>query len=250
MSTLVTGATGKLGKSICSHLVSKGYELAISSRNLKALDELKQSIDKKSSKVEGFQCDLQDTLAVKDIANKLQKRGINITHIVNNARSKDTLKVGKNGTTDPEDFAGEFYYDVIVPYLITMQMASNGFHDLKSVVNISSMYGAVAPNKNLYNNFKTESPIQYGVSKAGLNHLTKELAVRLSPKVRVNGIIFGGFAGRTDQEFVKRYSNLCPQGRMLNVQEAGGPVEFLLNDTLSSSMTGENIVADGGWSIW
>ena len=45
--------------------------------------------------------------------------------------------------------------------------------ELKTIVNIGSMYGLVAPNPKLYEDFKKESPIQYGVSKAALVHLAK-----------------------------------------------------------------------------
>ena len=55
------------------------------------------------------------------------------------------------------------------------------------------MYGIVPPNPNLYKKGESGTPIHYGVAKAALIHLTKELAIRLSDKqVRVNSISYGG----------------------------------------------------------
>ena len=47
---------------------------------------------------------------------------------------------------------------------------------LKSIINISSIYGSVVPNLKLYKNPETESPIHYGISKAALEKMTKEMA--------------------------------------------------------------------------
>ena len=74
--------------------------------------------------------------------------------------------------------------------------------------------------------------------------------MRLAPRVRINCVAFGGFAGRTNNDFKERYGRMAPLGRMLTEEDAGGPVSFLLDDTASAAMTGHVLVADGGWSIW
>ena len=123
--------------------------------------------------------------------------------------------------------------------------------NLSSVVNISSMYGIVAPNKSLYVNKYKSSPIFYGVSKAAQIHLSKELAVRLAKyNIRVNSVSFGGVEGRVDQKFKKKYKILCPLGRMLKSNEIFEPIWFLSNNELSSGATGHNLIIDGGWTIW
>ena len=121
---------------------------------------------------------------------------------------------------------------------------------LESVVNIGSQYGVVAPNLNLYSEPIKDSPLHYGVAKAALGHLTKELAVRLAPQgIRVNCVAFGGVEGRVGDDFKKRYAELCPMGRMLNEADLAGPVDLLLSPS-SSAITGHTLIVDGGWSIW
>ena len=59
-------------------------------------------------------------------------------------------------------------------------MALAAVYDSKlgAVINIGSQYGLVAPNLSLYEDPERGSPLHYGVAKAALSHLTKELAVR------------------------------------------------------------------------
>ena len=75
-----------------------------------------------------------------------------------------------------------------------------------SIVNISSMYGEYAPDKNIYKGTKINNPAAYSVAKAGLNHMTKWLAVELGPKIRVNAISPGGLFRNQDKMFVKKYA--------------------------------------------
>ena len=140
--------------------------------------------------------------------------------------------------------------DVIVPYELATGLYLRQKDILKTVTNIGSQYGSVAANPALYNSDSTQSPIQYGLAKAALHHLTKELAVRFSSdNIRVNCVAYGGVEGRVDSEFNARYSKLAPMGRMLNETEIVGPLLFLVSNS-SSSVTGHTLAADGGWTIW
>ena len=67
--------------------------------------------------------------------------------------------------------------------------------------------------------------------------------------VRVNCAAFGGVEGRVDEAFKKRYSELCPSGRMLSEDEIFGPIDMLLSEK-TSGMTGHILMIDGGWTVW
>ena len=247
---LLTGGTGKFGQVLVRHFAEHGWTVVTTSREQSRVDRLVSDIGPTKGHVTGIAADLQQPGASQRLADELSACGIVVTHLVNNARSIETLAVQPDGTTQRDAFIGEFEMDVVVPYELSMCFARSASHKLKAVVNIGSMYGEVAPNPALYNGSLDRSPIQYGVSKAGLHHLTRELAVRLAPQhIRVNCVAYGGVEGRVDEAFLARYAQLVPSRRMLKDQEVIGPVEFLLEES-SSAVNGHVLVADGGWSVW
>ena len=247
---LITGATGKFGTQLTKDLVEQGQTVVLISRSKEKISQLLSRLQiSHLENVFGFEVDLCCVESVDKLFKQLRLHKLSVTHLINNARSLETLKV-EDGITSSKHFLGEFEMDVIVPYSLTMKLYKSSLHSLRNVVNIGSMYGLVAPNPDLYEGSLSSSPIQYGVSKAGMHHLTRELAVRLADgKVRVNCVAFGGVEGRETDAFVSRYSRLTPSRRMLSESEVSGPVKFLMDDS-SSAINGHVLVADGGWSIW
>lgn len=249
-TVLLTGATGKFGKVLLEKLVAQGWNVVATSRDKERIDELIAGLPSGQERAHGIATDLQASATPEALTHELAQRGLVITHLINNARSLATLAVRADGTTARDAFLGEFELDVVVPYELTMAFARSSAHKLRAVVNIGSQYGLVAPNPALYEGSLDRSPVQYGVSKAGVHHLTRELAVRLAPQgIRVNCVAFGGVGGRVDESFLARYAELIPSRRMLNESEIPGPVAFLL-DEASSAVSGHVLVADGGWSLW
>ena len=51
------------------------------------------------------------------------------------------------------------------------------------------------------------------------------------------------------EEFVSKLTNLIPMGRMSHIDEYKGAIAFLCSQA-SSYMTGENLIIDGGKSVW
>ncbi len=131
-----------------------------------------------------------------------------------------------------------------------MRLLNQNGNKLKKVVNIASIYGLVAPNIKLYSSSEQICPVHYGVTKAALIQLTKELSVRLAKKdIQINCIAYGGVKGRVNKEFEERYGNLCPSGNMLTEEDLSGPLDFLLSEN-SNAINGHVLVADGGWTVW
>jgi NAD(P)-dependent dehydrogenase (short-subunit alcohol dehydrogenase family) len=80
--------------------------------------------------------------------------------------------------------------------------------------------------------------------------LTKYLAAYWGDKnIRVNAISPGGVFSGQNETFVNAYSARVPMGRMAKQDEMSGTVVFLLSDA-ASFITGQNIVVDGGLSVW
>mgnify|MGYP001159794545 CR=1 FL=1 len=246
---LITGGTGKLGKIFSKHFADSGWKVVITSTNIKKANEFKKSV-KMQENIKIFLSDLSKPNAPKELIESILDQGIEINHLVNNARSLKNLYVDDSGFSSRKDMAQEYLLDVIVPYELATNLYLLQKDALKTIINIGSQYGSVAANPNLYKDNLVHSPIQYSLAKAGVHHLTKELAVRFAKNnIRVNCVAYGGVEGRVDKDFVKRYSLLAPMGRMLTEEEVLGPLEFLLTNS-SSAVTGHTIAADGGWTIW
>ena len=123
-----------------------------------------------------------------------------------------------------------------------------------SIVNISSMYGKVAPNPSVYESLDNVNPLLYGAMKAALIQATKYLSSQMSMKgIRVNSVSFGAFPSKEVQikmpKFIKSLSNQTHLGRIGKPEEASGIINFLLSNE-SSYITGADIPVDGGWTAW
>ena len=124
------------------------------------------------------------------------------------------------------------------------------------IVNIASDLSVFSPDQRLYQkegipaDQQPVKPVGYSVVKHGLIGLTKYLATSCAEKtIRVNALSPGGVQTNQDPEFVQRLENLIPMGRMAKENEYQAALVFLLSDA-SQYMTGQNLVIDGGRSVW
>jgi len=247
---VLTGVTGLIGRVLVKHFVASGDVVFGIGRSPDSLGQLKSELKDKSQQFHAINVDLSSENACDQIKDCLLAAELRPNCLINSARDSSHLRLSPIGTVERNNFMGELLMDVVVPYELTMALAQQPNSRLESVVNIGSQYGVVAPNLNLYSDPTEQSPLHYGVGKAGMGHLTKELAVRLAHQdIRVNCIAFGGVEGRVGDDFKKRYSALCPMGRMLTESDLVGPVDLLLSSA-SSGITGHTLIVDGGWSIW
>jgi NAD(P)-dependent dehydrogenase (short-subunit alcohol dehydrogenase family) len=122
-----------------------------------------------------------------------------------------------------------------------------------SIINISSIYGLVAPDQNLYQYRRDRGevfykPVAYSASKSGVLNLTRYLAVYWAKQnVRVNSLTIAGVFNNQDREFLDVYCGRIPVGRMADPNEYNGAVMFLASRA-SAYMTGSNMIIDGGWT--
>lgn len=247
---LITGVTGKVGQVLARHFLANGDNVIGTSRSQKSLDRLRESFGSETKHFYSVVVDLLGQNAIFELLESLQVLNLFPDCLINNARNSKFLSAELDGSISRLNFINELTLDVIVPYELTFALANRPEGLLRSVVNVGSQYGVVAPNLNLYPDPHRESVLHYGVAKAALVHLTKELAIRLvKNSVRVNCVAFGGIEGRVDEAFRAKYSELCPMKRMLTEDELASPVDMLLSDS-SSAITGETLIVDCGWSLW
>lgn len=119
-----------------------------------------------------------------------------------------------------------------------------------SIVNIGSLYASIAPIPTFYDHLDPPftKPAAYGASKAAVVNLTRYFARLWGPYgVRVNALSPGGVLGGQDPEFVRKYSERTPLGRMANTEDLVGPLLFLASDA-SRYVTGHELRVDGGFT--
>jgi NAD(P)-dependent dehydrogenase (short-subunit alcohol dehydrogenase family) len=119
-----------------------------------------------------------------------------------------------------------------------------------SIVNIGSLYASIAPIPSLYDHIEPAftKPAAYGASKAAVVNLTRYFARLWGPMgVRVNALSPGGVVGDQDAEFVRKYSERVPLGRMAEPADLVGALLFLASDA-SAYVTGHELRVDGGFT--
>jgi NAD(P)-dependent dehydrogenase (short-subunit alcohol dehydrogenase family) len=119
-----------------------------------------------------------------------------------------------------------------------------------SIVNIGSLYASIAPIPALYDHLDPPftKPAAYGASKAAVVNLTRYFARLWGPMgVRVNALSPGGMLGGQDAEFVRKYAERVPIGRMAEPADLVGPLLFLASDA-SAYVTGHELRVDGGFT--
>ncbi len=116
-----------------------------------------------------------------------------------------------------------------------------------SLIFVSSIYGLLGPDFSLYEGTELGAPAAYFAGKAGLAHLARYLAVALAPAVRVNSISPGGIERNQPSKFRERYARKTPLGRLATESDLAGAFAFL-GSSLSSYVTGHDLVVDGGLS--
>ena len=117
-----------------------------------------------------------------------------------------------------------------------------------SLINISSIYGVVAPDKKMYKNENFDSIPGYSASKSGVIGLTKWLASYLSEyKINVNSISPGGVRNQQSKKFIEKYNQKTILGRMAESNEISGLLLFLISNE-AKYITGQNFVVDGGFT--
>lgn len=112
-----------------------------------------------------------------------------------------------------------------------------------NIVNIASVSGRRA----------SRGRVAYGTSKAGLIHLTQQMAVELAEHgIRCNSVAPGPVEGpmvkNHPPEQVRRYMETIPQARYARAEEIAGAVRFLVSSA-ASNITGHCLNVDGGWSV-
>lgn len=252
---LITGATGRLGQVFADTLAELGANLILVDRQGSDFRKLNEYLDMRwGVTVENHTCNLENQTQRKELIEVLVNSGLGINILINNAAFVGTSDI--TGWNVPfEDQSIDTWRRAIELNLTAVFDISKGLTPLlkesKSgcIINIGSIYGTHGPDWRLYEGTGMSNPAAYATSKGGLIQLTRWLATTICPEVRVNSISPGGIFRGQPEEFVRRYQDKTPLGRMANEEDFRGAIAYLSSD-LSRYVTGINLLIDGGWGVW
>jgi NAD(P)-dependent dehydrogenase (short-subunit alcohol dehydrogenase family) len=254
-TALVTGGAGFIGRAIGETLAELGANVVILDRDSTAANDVANSISGKFGiEAIGLQVDLENPEHILRIIPCLKDFTGRLDILVNNAAFVGTS--GLEGWVVPfeqqsvKTWRRALEVNLTAAFELTqacLELLRKSSHG--SVINTASMYGVVGPDMSLYEDTAMGNPAAYAASKGGLIQLTRWLATTLAPDIRVNAISPGGVERGQPKVFQDKFITRTPLKRMGTEEDLKGVTAFLASD-LSGYVTGQNILVDGGWSVW
>jgi len=249
---IVTGACGLLGKEIVKGIIEFGGNAILLDINENQLKEFSNELNRTYNvHLSIFATDICDEDAVDSFLNTIDSYGTKIYGLVNSAypRNKDYGAKYEDITfrswRENIDLHLNGYFNIIHKVSKVMMRQGNG-----SIINMASIYGFLGPDFRIYDGTSMTMPAEYSAIKGAIINFTRYLATYLAPyDIRVNSISPGGIFNDQPKSFVEKYIQRVPLRRMASPEDIVGSVIFLLSD-LSSYITGQNLIVDGGLSVW
>jgi NAD(P)-dependent dehydrogenase (short-subunit alcohol dehydrogenase family) len=252
---LITGGAGHLGRVAAATLAELGCSICLLDLPTSTVESAAKYIARRYHVVTSFiKVDLEKSDARATVAEKLKAKHRRLDILLNNAAFVGDSSL--DGWTVPfekqsiETMQRCLEVNLISAFHLVQQCS--GLLAAKQngrIVNIGSIYGVLGPNMSIYRGTKLGNPAAYALSKGALIQLTRWLATNFGRNIRVNTISLGGILRRQPEHFVRRYKRKVPLGRMATEEDFKGAIAYFASD-LSSYVTGQNLMVDGGWSVW
>ena len=246
----VIGGNGLIGSQIVNALEEFGASITVFDLDVK---------NKKSNKTKYIKFNCSNEKNIKNFFTKYLKKN-KCPDILINASYPATKDWKKNSFNEinlisyKKNIEIHLNSYVWIAKIIADQMLKSSIHG--SIIQLSSIYGLVAQDINLYKNTNIKENMTYGIIKSSTIHFTKQMASYYGRyNIRVNNLVIGGIKGhikgtkkKQDKLFLRKFNKKVPLRRMGKPEEIASSVIFLASPA-SSYITGSNIVIDGGYTI-
>jgi len=256
---LITGGTGFLGTEFCRHFLNLGARVIIFDITTKEfIDNTLPTIKKETGKEPWVsQVDITKPEIIQNELDEAIKHFDHIDVLINNAAlnpvpgsRESAAQFSPYEKYPPDLWKKEVEVGLTGTQLMTQAVAREMMKQKSgSIINVSSIYGYVAPDNRIYDEGKFKS-VAYATVKSALLNFTRAWASYLGPyNVRVNSVVFGGVENNQNPAFIKKYSDKTMLGRMADKKDFNGALTLLASND-SSYITGSTFVLDGGFSAW
>jgi 3-oxoacyl-[acyl-carrier protein] reductase len=236
---LITGGGTGLGKEIALQLAREGMNVAVNySRSQQDAEETVAELQSLGVKAQAIKADVGKPAEAKRLVEETAEIFGKLDLLINNAGTTRFVAMSNLDGLNEEDWDDILNVNTKAPFFTAQAaapiMRKNGGGQ---IINTTSVAGFHALGSSL----------AYCVSKAGMNHLTKCLAVALGPDIRVNavapGLLLTRWGVRHGPEVIQKLNDATPLKKAVSLEDCAAAYVMLAKN---ECMTGEIIVVDSG----
>ena len=234
---LITGAATRVGKSMAIHFAKRGWNIGIHYfKSSSKARKLKKIIEQHWVRATLIKADLKNPKQVEKILPIAKRKLGTIDCLINNAAlfEKDDIS---NFTT--KSWNDHLNINLFAPTILTKQFAKQA--SKKKISNIINII-----DQRIFN--LTPFFMSYTISKSGLQTLTKTMAMRLRPNIKVNGIAPGPIIKskrQTNRHFKNQVKSTLLK-KSVDLEDICNAAELLIEN---NSITGQIIAVDSGQNL-
>jgi len=250
---IVTGGSTHLGRAISESVAQYGASVIIGSRDVTRNSEWAHHLSVQYGVYAvGVELDFTNEESIMRVLAQGIEKFSGIDVLINNAAFSVPGRIEEQAYEDfMEGLNGTIGGTYNMSKCVLRQMKKQKYGN---IINISSMYGAVSPNPDLYEGTKnTPNPANYGAGKAAIIQFTKYIACNYAKyNIRCNCVVPGAFPSPVVQQDSRFMENICKKNPLnrIGVPEDLKGISVFLSSDASSYITGQSIHVDGGWTAW
>lgn len=237
---VVTGGNGGLGQRICHALAMQGCHIAVvCARSREQAEGVARDLEKHQVAAAAFTCDVTQRDQVQRLVDDVAARFGRLDILINDAAYNKAIPFPDLDGLTYEEWLKILDINLTGPMLTTKAVAPVMKRQGQGrIVNISSVAG-LAP---------TGSSIAYAVSKAGLIHLTRCMAVALAPEVLVNCVAPGLLEGTRATANLRReqVETAARTSLLRKAADKDDVADQVVTMCRTNTMTGQTLVIDSG----
>ena len=265
---VVTGAAGTICSEVAKDLASLGMTVVLVGRTLEKLQKVEAEINANGGKATAFACDVTDKASTEELAAKVIEKFGKCDYLVNGAGGNNSKAVPKIVAFDPRELEEDRPEDIVGLYNVDME----AFEKVILTNTMGSVYPMLAFAKYMakqgsgsivnFASMNTYCPLTknfaYAMSKAAVANFTQSFAAYFANAgIRINAVAPGFVVnertktvlGTPETGLTKRGQDVIdhtPTKKFGQAHDMCGCVRFLLDERMSSFVTGVTIPVDGG----